>query len=137
MRLPRVRFTVRRMIVAVALVAGAVFISLWLTDPYPEGWKSEEFNSVIRHAVNPDGKGNVEPELLAWSIREDDRPLLVDNALVWARVETGSDVKWALLLLYRHPRIGPAWFVSSYSHGPTAVQFYMNPPRNLEVYAFL
>ena len=42
-----------------------------------------------------------------------------------------------LVEMYRHLRDKPQWYHSGSSHGPIPVRYYVNPPRNLEVYAFV
>jgi hypothetical protein len=126
------------MIVAVAVIAGAMSWLLRQTGPLPARWSSETFESAVRRAVDRGQEGKVEIRLLAWKTEEDDRPLLVDSALAWCRVESEDNVSWALVLLFRHPRDGPQWHLSEiYDHPWSPVRFYDHPPRNTDVYQFL
>lgn len=137
MRMPRVRVTVRLMLALVAVVAVGLAWVRHFSGRLPAGWDPEEFQYAVRQQVDPDGRAKVRAELLAWHIMEDDRPLLVDSALVWACVESDKDVRWALLELYRHPRDSPHWYLSDVSHGPRALEFFNQPPKNAEIYRFV
>ncbi len=139
MKVPRVLIATSTTMVLVAVAAVTIFLWLRHTDPVPEDWNPAEFRAAVARWVDPDGEAQVDVELLAWSTQEDDRPhpLLLTSALAWARIETRQETRWALALLYRHPRAGPEWHISDESHGPIPVRYYVNRPRNLEVYAFL
>jgi hypothetical protein len=140
MRLPRVRLTVKRMVVLIAVTAGALWYALRLSDPYPAGWDVVEFRSAVKAAVDPEGKGKVDIELLAWHTMEDDRPrqLRVDCGLAWSRVETRRKVRWALVFLFRHPKKGPRWRLSFITDVPWhPVRYFERPPGNDEIYAFV
>ena len=66
-------------------------------------------------------------EILAWRQRSDDRPLFIDEALVWQHGKAG----WTLAQVYRHPKEENQFRLSvvcdapyqpekSYDHAPTA-----------------
>jgi hypothetical protein len=138
MRAQGTRITVRTMIVAVAVVAVALQQLLWRADPLPANWNPDEFGSAVREAVDRSGEGNVDARLLAWKSHVDDRPLYVDEALAWCRIEIKGKDRWALVRLCRHPGDGPKWYPSMiYDHPWTPVRFYERPPGNAEVYDFV
>jgi hypothetical protein len=127
----------RALMALVAVSAAASFFWLRSIDQVPEGWEPSEFRAAVARAVDPDRRARVEVEMLAWSTQEDDRPHRFDSALAWARIETREEVRWALIEMYRHPLERPQWYVSGTDHGPTPLRYYVNPPRNLEVHAFV
>ena len=112
MRLPRPRISVRFLIVIVAILAGVMAMLLRMLDPLPPDWKLDDLDPMVRARVGLDGPGKVDLRLLAWKREEDDRPLLVDCALAWCRLESEGQTRWALLHLYRHPRDGRQWHFS-------------------------
>lgn len=136
MPVPRVRLTVRRVLILVALVAVCLRGSLRVSDRLPDGWDAREFEAAVREWVAPEVQAELEVELLAWCTREDDRPLRYDSALAWARIEDRKQARWALLELYRHPRKGAQWHLSRTSHSPVPLRHFDRPPTNKDVYDF-
>lgn len=137
MRPLRIGVSVRCMIVLVALAAVGMVVLLRLSDPVPARWDPSKFRSAVIDVVDPEGRCKVDIELLAWRTEEDERPLLVDSALAWARMENGKKVRWALLELYRHPRESAEWHLSTASHTPDPVQVFERPPGNDEIDRFV
>jgi hypothetical protein len=137
MRLPCVRFTVRRLIVLTAIAATCMWLMLSVSERLPDGWDANEFEKAVRGWVSREGQVNVEIELLAWCTREDDRPLLYDSALAWARIDDRKQVRWALLELYRHPRDDAEWHLSFRSHSPIPVRHFDRQPSNTDIYRFV
>ncbi len=100
----------------------------WWKDLEPEVWK--HFSGASK---------NGEADLLAWHVKEDQRPLRVVSALVWAK-GTASDgkPKWALMNFYQHPADGPDWRPAIVYDGrylPVVESAFA--PKNEHVYRFL
>lgn len=136
-QLLRMRFTLRRAIILAALTGVCVWWGLRVSEKLPDGWDAREFETAERGVVAAEGQPHVNIELLAWCTREDDRPLLYDSALAWARIEDQDQVRWALLELYRHPRDGAEWHISIASHSPIPVQYFHQKPSNSDIYRFV
>ena len=81
MKLPRVRITVQRVTMLMALTALCMSGVLHVSEGLPDGWDAKEFETAVKRVVDPQSQANVTIEILAWSTQEDDRPLLVDSAL--------------------------------------------------------
>ena len=133
MRRPVVRISVRLTVVLVALGLGG-----WVrvADRLPDDWDAKEFEAGVERAIEHDGQ-SVEADVLAWVTEEDDRPLRYDSALAWARVESRGEVRWALLLVYRHPLDDPQWHVAWITHTPLPIRGFERPPDNTEIYKFV
>ncbi len=130
------RVSVRCLIIVVALTSVCIWWALRVSERLPDDWDAREFEAAVRDVVDLHGRATVTVELLAWSTQEDDRPLLVDAALAWARIEDQNQVRWALLELYRHPRDSPEWHLSRLSHGPDPVKYFNRQPSNSDIYRF-
>jgi len=79
----------------------------------PAGWKLAE----IAKEMPPYGaEGKI--FVLAWMIKEDDRPLRVETCLVLKEMSEESEQgRWCLAQLYRHPNSKkPEWQLSSTHH---------------------
>jgi hypothetical protein len=135
--LSRMRFTLRRVIILIALAAVCLWLALHVSEKLPDGWDAREFETAVRQLVAPEGRANVKIELLAWCTREDGRPHRYDSALAWARIEDQDQVRWALLELYRHPRDSAEWHLSIVSHSPIPVQYFHRQPSNSDIYRFV
>jgi hypothetical protein len=147
--LRRVRFTVRRLIIVIALTAVCMWWALHVSERLPDGWNTRKFETAVteviareeaiarKEAIAQEGKANVKIELLAWCTREDDRPLLCDIALAWARIEDQNQVRWALLELGRNPRESAEWHLAVVTHSPRPVKFFNRPPSNSDIYRFV
>lgn len=116
-------------------ILGLTFLTLLIvfthhgiaTEPKPEqvglppGWKLSE----IEKATPPYGvEGKL--DVLAWQIREDDRPLRVECCLVLKVLpEERKEGRWYLAQLYRHPHLDDAkWQLGIvHAHGPAERPF--------------
>lgn len=68
----------------------------------PAGWRVRE---IAAAALQPNERLE-EAHVLRWRIAEDERPLRVENALLWARVHgwPAGRKTWVLANVFRHPR---------------------------------
>ncbi len=93
-------------------------------------------------AIDPDpaSRKSSTARVLTWLVEVDDRPLLIDRAILWVHHHpaNGPD-SWRLAHLYRHPldqRQG--WQVSRVYDVPyVGQQSYSSPPRAAELDTFL
>ena len=83
------------------------------------------------------GKGD-DIEILAWRQRVDDRPLFVDDSLVWKKATDGGKPVWSLAHVYRHPKDENQFRLSVVYDAPVSPrENYDHPPTSSEVEAFL
>ncbi len=103
-------------------------------DRLPQSWSLNE----LAHAAMDDGEVAAEVRILIWQIMEDDRPLYVESAIVWFRLEDGC---WMLAKLYRHPREPhppPVWQLALVCDAPQIPRMdFDHAPTNDEIYKFL
>src|SRR4051812_14848297 len=79
-------------------------------DPLPRNWNPSD----LARAATPEGYTSTEVRVLIWQIKEDDRPLRVESAIICLRLE-GKGNRWALAHVSRHPQVEqppPAWRLS-------------------------
>ncbi len=73
-------------------------------------------------------------QILAWRQKSDDRPLYVDEALVWQHGEAG----WTLAQVYRHPKEDNAFHLSIVCDAPYQPEkSYDHAPKVKDVKDFL
>lgn len=134
------RLTVRRLIVLMGLVTVGTWWLVGYSERLPSGWDRKAFEDSVRRILlnrRPVAGVTVDVELLAWSTNEDDRPLLYDQALVWARINDGDRDRWAILMMYRHPSEDREWYLSIMTHSKFPVEYFDRAPRNAEVHEFI
>jgi hypothetical protein len=74
-------------------------------DRIPAGWSPEEIALSVTHASWRDNPADLTVRMLAWQIEIDDRPLLVEQAILWIHFHPpGKTELWRLVSVYRHPR---------------------------------
>jgi hypothetical protein len=75
----------------------------------PATWYLDEMVAALKY-LQPPPKTQV-VRVLAWHVQEDDRPLRVEQVLLWVKAEKS----WILADLFRHPLGGAkaAWYISS------------------------
>jgi hypothetical protein len=106
----------------------------------PRNWSIAD----IAAAANPPGDGRV--YVLAWQIRQDNRPLRVESSL--AVKVLGDEKKYIITHLFRHPDTKDSKWQESMLHatggsaGPTGTWYYHTKlfegrPGNKELYAAL
>jgi hypothetical protein len=104
------------------------------TDRVPQSWSLDE---LARAAADED-EVVADARILTWQIREDDRPLYVESAIVWLRLEGSGRERWMLAHVFRHPREFRSWKLSGVFDVPYAPRrMFDYPPKNAEVYQFL
>ena len=92
-------------------------------------------SEIEKHSPFP-GSSVIESRILAWYRVKDDRPLYLDNAICWARLDSSTGKKWALVHMARnpHPDNSPyekSWKIYTVEDVPEQSLFYYNkPPGN-------
>jgi hypothetical protein len=110
--------------------------ALHVSDRLPDGWDAREFETAVRNVVARDGRATT-VELLAWRTEEAvDRHLVYDLALAWARIEDLNHLRWALLVVYRHPQDSAKWHLAKVTHSPSPVKYFNGQPSNADIYRF-
>lgn|SRR5262245_55842833 len=119
----------------------------------PEDWDLNE----IAEAASFGRSSEREPwdpivtHVLVWKVREDNRPLKVEECLVLQHQKdpNKNNERWVLASLYRHPEYRNEWEVSErtsrmlgadgerFCHRERHYETYEVSPRNADVYAFM
>lgn len=106
-------------------------------DRLPQSWSPNE----LAHAAMDEGEVAAEARILIWQIMEDERPLYVESAIVWLRLEGAGRRRWILAHVYRHPRQPqppPEWRLSVVFDAPhTPRRVFDHAPKNDEIYEFM
>lgn len=110
----------------------------------PAGWvPSEMLSSDLGAGDRPPGS-TAEARVLAWRIKQDERPLYVEEALVGAEVHPLSGpARWLVLHVFRHPRSAygaeQRWRLAQIADtGVTgALRFDTAPPTTADIEALL
>ena len=109
-------------------------------DRIPAGWKPEEMAAAPLHEAQSPNK-QVTAKILAWGVKVDERPLYVESALLWVRVQQpGGRDQWMLAKVFRHPRSGPGatWQLAIVFDAPqNPLVSYNHPPTNKDVARFI
>ena len=99
----------------------------------PDGWSLSKMAEPVVLFELPQG---ATPRLVAWRIKEDDRPLYVESAIV--EVHAGS--RWGLAHIFRHPRDATprGWEMAVVYDAPqTPMRSFEARPTEAEVDQFL
>jgi hypothetical protein len=104
----------------------------------PSDWSSKDMARV----VSDEGGGPSDARVLVWQIKEDDRPLYVEQAIVWMRWEGENAKRWMLVNVFRHPRARRSpreWELAVVcdADGYAELREFDHPPNNADVYRFL
>jgi hypothetical protein len=76
--------------------------------------------------------------VLDWRTKSDDRPLVVDEALVWQRGHDDAGLWWFLATLYRHPKEDNVFQLAVVNDAPIVPEKrFDHPPNASEVADFL
>jgi hypothetical protein len=109
----------------------------------PSGWVVD---AMVSRELGPEDRppgAAVRARLLRWRIKEDDRPLRVESAIVQVEVRAaGAPPHWLLLEVFRHPRDAhghaDVWRLSQIADTPvTGVRRFAAPPTAAELERFL
>jgi hypothetical protein len=107
-------------------------------DRIPAGWKLDEIvdGALLTWNPQPALRSSVkEARILTWKIRQDARPLLVEQCIVWLRL---AESRWILAHVFRHPLGRRVWCQAAISHGEaTWIIGYDHPPTNQDLTKFL
>jgi hypothetical protein len=112
-------------------------------DRIPAGWVVEE---MVAREINPKDRPHDAPvtaRVLLWRVKEDERPLYVEKAIVWVEVrEKGAKPRWLLLHVFRHPRekgqYDNQWRLAQVADSPvTPLKRFDTPPRSADIREFL
>lgn len=94
---------------------------------------------MLEAALEPAQRASAEARILAWMIQIDDRPLLVEYALLWIRVAPKNAAPtYRLVNLFRHPLDDDRdrreqWRLWRRSHAPPGVRSFAAPPTLREL----
>lgn len=76
--------------------------------------------------------------VLDWKQRADSRPLVVDDAFVWARGHEGARAYWFLATLYRHPKDENKWRLAVVYDAPIVPEkMFEHAPTTADADTFL
>lgn len=111
-------------------------------DRLPSGWAADAMVPRELDAHHRPPNAVVTAHVLRWRVKEDERPLYVEEAIVWASVVDRGQWHWLLLSVYRHPRErgvqANEWRLSMVAETSiTGVGHFVTAPRNMDVKSFL
>lgn len=104
----------------------------------PSGWNATDLaDELFEGAGTP-----ADARILVWEVKEDDRPLYVEQAILWLRWGAEGAGRWMLVNAYRHPKDLqplPHWAMAEVFDAPGYAELreFDHPPDNAEVYQFL
>lgn len=106
-------------------------------DRLPNGWDK---NEMVQQSLV--GKWReASAAVLVWMIREDERPLYVESAVLWLMLTNPDAKTWMLTHVYRHPKSDPdfRWRVSAVMDAPHVgtTGVLVSPPVVRQVMEFL
>jgi len=110
-------------------------------DRLPAGWVASEMlpSELGAHDLPVDRE--VTARVLTWRVKEDERPLYVESAIVWATVRAHGNTHWLLLHVYRHPReqgVANVWRLSMVADSDVSpAGHYEHAPTNADVSVFM
>src|SRR5262249_26367361 len=98
-----------------------------------DGWNAAD---MLKAAVVADELPHVRStRILTWRIDEDDRPLLIERAILWVAFD---NQQWMLANVYRHPRDAKSWHLSRVYDTPhIGKDYYSHAPSPAELNDFL
>lgn len=74
-------------------------------DRLPADWKLDEMIADLLHASWRDSPQDLTVRILAWQVIVDERPLLVEQVVLWMHFHPRGQAEfWRILYAYRHPR---------------------------------
>jgi hypothetical protein len=109
----------------------------------PAGWIERDVVAIDLEAVDRPPSAAATSRVLAWRIREDDRPLYVEDAIVLLELAGPAALKsWRLLHVFRHPKAAMVdpdeWRRAQIADTPvTGVARFEAPPTAAEIEAFM